>query len=113
MAGLPALHGSEPGQVRKEAATAIFCKCRGQGSPPINRSAEGGTISAEEAEVRKDVNYNARELILAGILALAAGPALAIDGVAVEGGSGDGADMGRIALQWDWGKRWLEGQNWH
>ena len=34
MAGLPALHGSEPGQVRKEAATAIFCKCRGSGSPP-------------------------------------------------------------------------------
>src|SRR5262249_15148625 len=30
----PALHGSEPGQVRKEAATAILCKCRGQGSPP-------------------------------------------------------------------------------
>src|SRR5688572_21948842 len=28
-AGLPALHGSEPGQVRKEAATAILCKCRG------------------------------------------------------------------------------------
>ncbi len=34
MAGLPALHGSESGQVRKEAATAIFCKCRGFGSPP-------------------------------------------------------------------------------
>ena len=34
-AGRPALHGSEPGQVRKEAATAIFCKCRGTGSPPI------------------------------------------------------------------------------
>ncbi len=35
MAGLPALHSSEPGQVRKEAATAIFCKCRGSGSPPF------------------------------------------------------------------------------
>ena len=35
MAGLPALHGSEPGQIRKEAATAILCKCRGLGSPPI------------------------------------------------------------------------------
>src|SRR5262245_41940735 len=40
-AGLPALHGSEPGQVRKEAATAIFCKCRGQGSPPVDRSPYG------------------------------------------------------------------------
>ena len=34
MAGLPALHGGEPGQVRKEAAKTIFCKCRGKGSPP-------------------------------------------------------------------------------
>ena len=28
-AGLPALQGGEPGQVRKEAATAIYCECRG------------------------------------------------------------------------------------
>ncbi len=34
MAGLPALHSGELGQVRKEAATAILCKCRGFGSPP-------------------------------------------------------------------------------
>ena len=32
-AGLPALQGGEPGQVRKEAATATYCKCRGLGSP--------------------------------------------------------------------------------
>ena len=29
LAGLPALQGSESGQVRKEAATANYCKCRG------------------------------------------------------------------------------------
>ena len=29
LAGLPALHFGEPGQVRKEAATANRCKCRG------------------------------------------------------------------------------------
>ena len=34
-AGRPALQGREPGQVRKEAATAIHCKCRGNGSPPF------------------------------------------------------------------------------
>ena len=34
-AGLPALQGGEPGQVRKEAATAVFCKCRGPGSPHL------------------------------------------------------------------------------
>src|SRR5512138_2457372 len=32
-AGLPALQPGEPGQVRKEAATAGYCKCRGFGSP--------------------------------------------------------------------------------
>src|SRR5439155_752485 len=34
-AGLPALQAGEPGQVRKEAATAGLCKCRGTGSPLI------------------------------------------------------------------------------
>jgi hydroxyacylglutathione hydrolase len=29
LAGLPALQDGESGQVRKEAATAVFCKCRG------------------------------------------------------------------------------------
>jgi hypothetical protein len=33
LAGLPALQDGESGQVRKEAATAINCKCRGLGSP--------------------------------------------------------------------------------
>src|SRR5258705_1243012 len=33
VAGLPALQSGEPGQVRKEAATAGRCKCRGSGSP--------------------------------------------------------------------------------
>ena len=40
MAGLPALHGSESGQIRKEAATAILCKCRGSGSPPFSSFVE-------------------------------------------------------------------------
>src|SRR6267143_4248335 len=35
VAGLPALQSGEPGQVRKEAATAGRCKCRGLGSPLI------------------------------------------------------------------------------
>ena len=36
-AGLPALQSGEPGQVRKEAATAGHCRCRGLGSPPIRK----------------------------------------------------------------------------
>ena len=51
--------------------------------------------------------------MVAAVLALASGPVVAVDGVAVELGSGDGADMGRVAVQWDWNKRWLQGQNWH
>src|SRR5438270_9396717 len=35
VAGLPALQSGESGQVRKEAATAGLCKCRGSGSPLI------------------------------------------------------------------------------
>ena len=41
MAGLPALQGGETGQVRKEAATATYCKCRGLGSPPHFRAQQG------------------------------------------------------------------------
>jgi hypothetical protein len=63
--------------------------------------------------VRKDVKTNAGGLILAGMLALAGGPALAVSGVAVEAGQGDATDMGRVAVQWSWNKRWLEGQEWH
>jgi len=37
-AGRLALHRREPGQVRKEAATANLCKCRGNGSPPFDAS---------------------------------------------------------------------------
>ena len=36
-AGRPALHGGEPGQVRKEAAIAILCKCRGPARHPSLR----------------------------------------------------------------------------
>ena len=38
----------------------------------------------------------------------------AVDGiVGRSSGSGDGTDMGRVAIQWDWKKRWLQGQDWH
>jgi hypothetical protein len=45
--------------------------------------------------------------------ATASTPSSAIDGIAVEGGRGDGTNMGRIGIQWDWNKRWFQGQNWH
>ena len=46
-------------------------------------------------------------------LSLFAGPSRAVDGISVEVGGGDGADMTRIGVQWDWNKRWLQGDRWH
>ena len=40
-------------------------------------------------------------------------PAAALDGVALEAGRGNGTDMGRVALQWNWNARWLQGSSWH
>lgn len=39
--------------------------------------------------------------------------ACAIDGMSIEGGNGDGTDVFRVGVQWDWKQRWLQGQNWH
>ncbi|MGZ8156868.1 MAG: acyloxyacyl hydrolase [Burkholderiales bacterium] len=50
---------------------------------------------------------------VAALVALTAAPAHAIDGVSLELGTGDGVDMGRAGVQWDWNVRWLQGANWH
>jgi hypothetical protein len=51
--------------------------------------------------------------MVAAWLALTGPCALAMDGMAVEAGRGDGTDMGRVAVQWDWGQRWFQGAEWH
>lgn len=49
----------------------------------------------------------------AGLIAvLASAPAAAIDGFAVEYGRGEGVDMGRVALQWDWTSPLLKLTDW-
>jgi hypothetical protein len=50
---------------------------------------------------------------VAAWFSLAGTPAMAVDGMALEVGNGDGADMGRIAIQWDWNKRFFQGADWH
>ena len=40
--------GREPGQVRKEAATAIEPKCRGNGSPPSLAGSPGKVLAARK-----------------------------------------------------------------
>jgi opacity protein-like surface antigen len=49
---------------------------------------------------------------MAAILLLASMPAAAVDGMALEAGQGDGADMGRVALQWNWAKPMYQGSGW-
>src|SRR5262252_5598042 len=76
-AGLPALHGSEPGQVRKEAATAILCKCRGQGSPfPCASGRETGRLAVAPPVIMRTqetasdkVKKNLTRWILAALIA--------------------------------------------
>lgn len=51
--------------------------------------------------------------VVAAVLLLVAVPAVAVDAIAVEAGNGDSTDMGRVAIQWDWGKRWFQGADWH
>jgi len=57
-----------------------------------------------------------RKICLAGIAlagSLVAGSASAVDGVALEYGQGNGADMGRVGLQWNWKSQWFKGDQWH
>src|SRR5690606_253726 len=103
-AGRPALHGSEPGQVRKEAATAILCKCRGYGSPPI-------TIRFSPASM-PTMNLRRALTTVLTICAFAAVPAHALDSMSAEIGSGDSVDMGRVGAQWHWKARWFQGSRW-
>jgi lipid A 3-O-deacylase len=50
---------------------------------------------------------------LASCLPWYAGSVHAVDGVAVEIGRGDRTDMARVAVQWDWARRWFQGERWH
>ena len=50
-AGLFALQGGEPGQVWKEAATAIDCECRRQGSPFSLLSRKGMVVDVFNDEL--------------------------------------------------------------
>jgi hypothetical protein len=49
----------------------------------------------------------------AACFSLAGVPAMAEDGMALEAGSGDGTDMGRVAIQWNWDMRLYQGAEWN
>ena len=64
---------------------------------------------------RQDNDIKKKPLVTAFALvwAVVSASSHALDGVSVEGGNGDGADMRRIGVQWDWNGRWFQGPNWH
>jgi len=39
--------------------------------------------------------------------------ASAVDSVSIEGGHGEGVDVGRVGLQWNWDKQWFAAHGWH
>lgn len=55
--------------------------------------------------------------VVAAFFIMAGVPAAAVDGMAVEAGAGDGksegTDIGQVAIQWNWSRRWLQGSDWH
>jgi lipid A 3-O-deacylase len=46
------------------------------------------------------------------VAATLSAPAFAIDGFSVEAGRGEGIDMGRIGVQWDWNRQLLKLSDW-
>jgi len=50
--------------------------------------------------------------VAAACFSLAGAPAMAVDGMALEAGQGDGTDMGRVAIQWNWSKPLYQGAAW-
>jgi opacity protein-like surface antigen len=52
-------------------------------------------------------------VIGSALVAMLAAPACAVDGMALETGQADRTDMARVAVQWQWTKRWVQGDGWH
>lgn len=51
--------------------------------------------------------------IVFALTALSSPPSYALDAMSLEIGNGDGVDMARVGVQWDWKKRWFQGTDWH
>jgi hypothetical protein len=51
--------------------------------------------------------------ILVALAAFSSAPAHSITGMSLELGGGDSVEMARVGVQWDWGKRWFQGADWH
>ncbi len=58
------------------------------------------------------INRLALPLAAAVILCLAP-PVRAMDSASFEVGSGDGTDMARVGVQWEWKRRWFDTGTWH
>jgi hypothetical protein len=54
-----------------------------------------------------------RDVIVTAMLSALSASAAAVDGMALETGYADRSEMARVALQWQWSKRWVQGKGWH
>ena len=59
------------------------------------------------------IRKNLRATLLAAALLIGAAPVLAWDGVALETGHTTRTDVTRMAMQWQWPQKWLQGANGH
>src|SRR5688572_26987767 len=89
MAGPPALHGSESGQVRKEAAKAILCKCRGPGSPPFSFAI---LWRYRVAKSKIEAIVTKSKFVIAAVMFAASPAAYAVDGLSFEYGRSDSSN---------------------
>jgi lipid A 3-O-deacylase len=52
-------------------------------------------------------------LVLGGFVSIGISPARAVDGMSVVAGQGRNTDMLQIGAQWQWSKRWFQGEHMH
>ncbi len=64
--------------------------------------------------------FNKTFSVAAGLFfGIASSSVAAVDGMSIQGGAGAGSSSGnstqmaRVAVQWDWDRRWFQGESWH
>ena len=53
------------------------------------------------------------DVMVTALLLTLSTSAAAVDGMALETGHDNRSEMARIAIQWQWSKRWFQGKGWH
>ena len=75
-------------------------------------SEQGGTAAAAVVAVMP-VKKITRDVMVTALLLMLSASAAAVDGMALETGYDNRSEMARAAVQWQWSKRWFQGNGWH